>query len=408
MQIGRWPGTLLICALLALPPTGAAAERLVIDYPISSSVQRTAWVRIVDQFSAENPDIQVVHNGYPQEQYKRDFMARLQNEKADLAYWFAGARLQDAARRDLLAPLDAGQVALLLKKKFSPATLDGTRIDGEVYGFPLYYYGWGLVYRKSLFARLGLQPPSTWSEFLAVCRRLKAAGVTPLAIGGRAGWPAAGWFDYLDLRINGIEFHRKLLRGDERFDDPRVRKIFDVWADLLRKDYFLAATMGLEWDNVLPYLYRNQVGMTLMGSFIASKFPAAIAPDMGFFAFPRYAPDMPQYEEAPLDVLVLPARGENHRARARFLAFLADSGVLQRLNEVNQTVSPQADAALARGSLGAASQAIVRGAAGLTFFFDRDASAGLIQPTFDGLREFLKPPYDADQALQRIEQAKAR
>lgn len=398
-------GKLLLWAALGMPAICCAAERLVIDYIFATSNQRSGWVEVINRFSAANPDVHVVHNAHVQEDYKRDFLHILQTDKADIAFWYAGERMQDAAKRKLLSPLSADQVALLLKKNFVPATLEGTRIDGEVYGFPLYYYAWGFVYRKSLFERLGLRPPATWSEFLLVCKRLKAAGVTPLGVGAKHGWPAAGWFDYLDLRINGIEFHRRLLRGEERFTDPRTRKVFDTLGELLRKGYFLEATMDQDWDSVAPYVYRNQVGMMLMGTFIAAKFPATIAADMGFFSFPRYSPDVPTYEEAPLDVLVLPANGENRAARNRFLAFLAESDALHQLSEVNQTVAPKGGSSAPPSLLREATHTILNGAADLTFFFDRDAKASLVDPVFDGLRQFLKPPHDTDQTVRGIERA---
>jgi multiple sugar transport system substrate-binding protein len=395
----------VLCAALGLASVCTSAEQLVIDYVVSNSPQRSAWIGIINQFSAANPDVQISHNGYPQEQYKRDFTGRLRTGQADLAFWYAGERLHDAARSKLLAPLDADLVALLKKKKFAPATIEGTRIDGEVYGFPLYYYVWGFVYSKSLFDRLGLRPPATWSEFLDACERLKSAGVTPLGLGARSGWPAAGWFDYLNLRINGIDFHRKLLRGDARFSDARVRKVFDVWGDLLRKGYFFEATMDQETDRVMPYLYRNHIGMVLTGSFVAAKFPDALSADMGFFAFPSYSPEMPTYEEAPLDVLVLPAKGANPRARKRFLTFLAESGALRQIADADQTMSAQADTSSPPALLGEATNAILADAAGFTYFFDRDAKAELVGPTYEGLRQFIKAPHDTDQVIRYIESA---
>jgi len=412
MHSGRWLGELLFCALLALPLSCAAAEQLVIDYVISSAAQRKAWVHLIERFSQANPDVTVSHNAYAQEPYKQTFTQRLQTGKADLAFWYAGEKLREAARGKLLTPLDEDQVNLLLKRKFAPATLEGMRIDGEVYGIPLYYYAWGFHYRKSLFEQLGLQPPANWRELLRVCAQLKAAGVVPFAVGAEYGWPAAGWFDYLDLRINGIDFHRRLLRGDERFGDARVRKVFDVWADLLRKGYFLEATMTQDWEKVLPYLYRKQAGMMLMGGFAMARFPPDIAEDMGFFAFPRYAADMPTYEDAPLDVLVMPANGVNVKARRRFVTFLAESGVLRRFTEFNNTVSVQEDHGAPQSAAREAELAILNNAAGLTFFFDRDAKAHLLDASFDGLRYFLKPPHDTAQTVHRIdsaiEQAKAR
>lgn len=408
LLIRCWLARGLLCTALGMPSVCAATERLVIDYVVSNTPQRSAWIGIIDQFAAANPDIQIEHHGYPQEQYKRDFLERLRTGQADLAFWYAGERLRDAAKSKLLAPIDDDMVALLKKKKFAPSTIEGTRIDGEVYGFPLYYYVWGFVYRKSLFDRLGMRPPATWSEFLRACQRLKSAGVAPLALGARSGWPAAGWFDYLNLRINGMDFHRKLLRGEASFTDARVRQVFDVWGGLLRKGYFLETTMDQEHERVLPYLYRNRVGMVLTGSFIAAKFPDAIAADMGFFAFPSFSPDMPAYEEAPLDVLVLPARGLNPRARKRFLAFLAESGALRQIADADQTLSAQGEAYSSEVLLGDAASSILAGAAGVSYFFDRDAKAELVGPAFEGLRQFLKPPHDTDQVVRHIEKSRRK
>lgn len=405
-RAARWLAAGLLCAALGTPRAGAAADHLVIDYVVSNSPQRATWLSIINQFAADNPDIAVEHHGYPQEAYKQAFTTRLRSARADIAFWYAGERLRDAVRDKLLTPLDADMVALLRKNRVAPATIEGTRVDGQVYGFPLYYYVWGFVYRKSLFEQLDLRPPATWSEFLHTCERLKAAGVTPLALGAKSGWPAAAWFDYLNLRINGIDFHRKLLRGEARFTDTRVRRVFDVWGDLLRKGYFLEATMDQEPERVMPYLYRNHVGMALAASFVAARFPAAVAADMGFFGFPNYAADMPTYEEAPLDVLVLPAGGVNPRARQRFLTYLVESGALRRVAEADQTLSAQADPATAPTWLGEAPGAIWNGAAGLTYFFDRDAKAELVAPVYGGLRRFLRAPYDTEQAVRHIEQAR--
>jgi multiple sugar transport system substrate-binding protein len=398
----------LIFSLAGRSTSCQAADQLVIDYIVSHSAQRTAWIRVINEFSTANPDVQVTHHGYPQEQYKRDFTGRLRSGKVDLAFWYAGERLRDAAANKLLSPLDPDTVALLKKNKFYPVIIDSTRIDGEVYGFPMYYYPWGFVYRKSLFERLGIRPPVTWDEFLNACERLSAAGVTPLGLGAAANWPAAGWFDYFDLRLNGLEFHRKVLRGEVPFTDARVRRVFDAWGSLLRKGYFLATTMDQEHERVLPYLYRNHVGMMLMGSFVAAKFPQAIAEDMGFFAFPAMSPDIPVYEDAPLDLLVLPAKSPNLSARKRFLAFLAESGAIRHIAEADQTLPAQAGTSFPAILLGDAARQVLNRASGLSPFFDREAEADLIGPVFEGLRLFLKPPHDTEQAVAMIERLRKK
>lgn len=396
-------GAVALCLPIGLPSLAAGAEQLFLDYVVSHTAQRTAWMRVINEFSKANPDVTVTHHGYRWEQSKRDFTARLRSGQVDIAFWYAGERLRDAVGDKLLVPLDSDTVALLKKRKFFPATLEGTRVDGEVYGFPLYYYPWGFVYRKSLFLSLGLEPPATWNEFQRVCERLRAANVSPIGLGAAAGWPAAGWFDYLDLRINGLEFHRKLLRGEVPFIDQRVRRVFNTWGSLLRKGYFFKPTIELDHERVLPYIYRNQVGMMLIGSFVAAKFPAALADDIGFFAFPSILPDMPQFEDVPLDVLVLPARSANLQARKRFLAFLAESGAIRHIAEADQTISAQSDASFARIRLEEPARQVLSNAAGMSSFFDREASPELIGPVFEGLWQFLKPPYDTEKAVRTIE-----
>jgi len=396
-------GAVAACLSIGLPGLAAGSEQLFVDYMVSHTAQRTAWIRIINEFSKANPDVTVTHRGYRWERYKQDFTARLHSGQADIAFWYAGERLRDAVEKKLLVPLDDDTVALLKKNKFSPATLESTRIDGEVYGFPLYYYPWGFVYRKSLFQSLGLEPPATWNDFQRVCEHLKAANVSPIGLGAANSWPAAGWFDYLDLRINGLEFHRKLLRGDVTFTDHRVRKVFDTWGSLLRKGYFFRPTIELDHERVLPYIYRNQVGMMLMGSFVAAKFPEALADDIGFFAFPSILPEMPQFEDVPLDVLVLPARAANPQARKRFLAFLAESGAMRHIAEADQTLSAQPDDSMAHIRLEASARQVLSNAAGLSSFFDREANSELIDAMFEGLRQFLKPPYDTEKAVHTIE-----
>jgi multiple sugar transport system substrate-binding protein len=55
--------------------------------------------------------------------------------------------------------------------------------------------------------------------------------------------------------------------------------------------------------------------------------------------------------------------------------------------------------------LGEAPARVWGAAAGLTFFFDRDAKAELVGPTYDGLRRFLKAPHDTDQVVRHIDEA---
>ena len=50
---------------------------------------------------------------------------------------------------------------------------------------------------------------------------------------GSTPWVASGWFDYLNLRINGADYHRALLAGQRSFTDPEVVAVLQEYARLI-------------------------------------------------------------------------------------------------------------------------------------------------------------------------------
>jgi ABC-type glycerol-3-phosphate transport system substrate-binding protein len=66
-----------------------------------------------------------------------------------------------------------------------------TRWDGKTWLYPLYRFIYPVVYNKALFAKAHLnpaKPPTNWSQFLAACKKLQAAGITPIALGLKDGF----------------------------------------------------------------------------------------------------------------------------------------------------------------------------------------------------------------------------
>lgn len=403
----RWLAGGLLTFLAVVGTCGAAEERLVIHAMVSSGAQRSVWVQAIKRFEEAHPQIKIETRETGQEDYKAGFERMVGSGQVDLAFWFAGERLRDMAAKGLVAPLDDEFARLDLRRRLRAASIDASVHGGKTYGLPLSYYPWGLFYHRKTFARLGLAVPENWQQFLAVCARLKLEGIAPLALGPSSGWPAAAWFDYLNLRLNGLGFHQQLLRGEVSFADPRARRVFEHWKLLLDRGYFHEKTMSMDWDGVFPFLYRGQVAMTLMGGFGAARFPDEMREEIGFVRFPLIAPKVPVAEDAPLDVLVMAAAAPNRSAARKFLAFLIESRALDAYNEAVAMFSPARDAGEPRDALARDARRILDGAAGLAFFFDRDAREPMVKPAFEAFAEFLVPPHDVERAIVRLERARS-
>ena len=130
-------------------------------------------------------------------------------------------------------------------------------IDGKKWGVPYTYYQWGIYFRQDIFDKLGIAVPTNWEELIAASAKLKENGVTPFAIGSKALWPTGGWFDYMNLRVNGYEFHMDLTSGKVPYTDPRVKAVFDKWAELVEPGYFIENHAAYDWQEAIPFFVKG-------------------------------------------------------------------------------------------------------------------------------------------------------
>ena len=108
-----------------------------------------------------------------------------------------------------------------------------TGSDGHQYFVPNKNYPWAVHFRKSLWKENGYKAPKTWAQFIALAKKMKADGLTPIAFTDKDGWPPMGTFDILNMRINGYEFHVALMAGKQSWDSPQVKAVFKKWTELL-------------------------------------------------------------------------------------------------------------------------------------------------------------------------------
>src|SRR6266536_1120540 len=103
----------------------------------------------------------------------------LQGQPQDVFTWFAGYRMQFFAQKGLLSPID--DVWETLKPHFSSGMqAASTGLDGHKYFVTIYNYPWAVFYRKSVFKANGYSIPKTWDQFIALCKKIKADGMTPV------------------------------------------------------------------------------------------------------------------------------------------------------------------------------------------------------------------------------------
>jgi raffinose/stachyose/melibiose transport system substrate-binding protein len=75
-------------------------------------------------------------------------------------------------------------------KRLKPEWLPAVSYKGHVYGLIIWddTLGWVYTYNDRIFRRLGLSAPRTYEEFVAVCERIKRAGIVPIYEPGASRW----------------------------------------------------------------------------------------------------------------------------------------------------------------------------------------------------------------------------
>ncbi|MBQ4832184.1 carbohydrate ABC transporter substrate-binding protein [Pseudoalteromonas sp. MMG010] len=380
-----------------------ASEKLDVAILVASANQRLLLTSLLNEFANTQPDIDISYTLYTDAEYKKAVSKWLeQGHGPDILNWQAGERLIHYVRSGKVQAIDKVWRTHNLDSQFSSNTKSAIMWQQHVYAIPVAYYYWGIYYRKSLFKKYNLQEPKTWREFVELSQVLKNNHITALTIGTRNHWPAAGWFDYLNLRINGLEFHHQLLNGEIAFTDSRVRDVFTYWKTLIDKGFFNEKPQLLMWDEAMYKLFRKQAAMTLMGTFLNGRIPEELQSDFGFFRFPIIKQDVGIYEDAPLDVFIVPYYTKLDNKIERFMNFLASANFQQTLNKSVGTLSANIHAKQGGSEILDISYVMHQQAAGTVNYFDRDARVDMAGKSIIVFADFLNNP-DIELTLNKLE-----
>lgn len=354
-------------------------------------------------------DEAVTMNSVATEQYRAQLTNYLRSSNPpDVYSWYAGSVARAYASQGLLMDVSSlwegdGACAGFPDSLRSLSTAE----DGTQIFVPTSYYWWSVFFKKSAFEKWGVTPPETWDEFLSLCEELQGQGVIPLGNGiGATPWMASGWFDYLNLRINGAQYHRELLAGEHAFTDPEVKAVMAEYAKLIP---FMDPDM-VSYSNqeaATPFA-QEKTAMYLVGAFVTTHVPSDMVEDLDFFPVPVIDPSIPMAEEAPTDGYFAAAGSDNTEGTLRFLSYLADPEQQQRYIEEagssNLPTSPDVDSS-GFTELTKKGMELLNTTEEITQFFNRDSSDALQTTADAALTRFLAEPGEVDTILEEWQAA---
>jgi len=397
----------------AFAASHALSGDLKIFLDTSNPAPRATMEAMIADFGAMHPDLNIETTVIDREAYKTQIRNFLTADAPDVATWYAANRMTPYVKAGLFEDVSdlwaTGDIADNLA-----STKGAMTIDGKQWGVPYTYYQWGVYYRKDIYEELGISEPADWAEMLANCQKVVDSGRACYTIGTKFLWTAGGWFDYLNMRTNGFDFHMALARGEIKWTDDRVKETFANWRTLIDMGGFIANHQTYSWQEALPFMVNGDAAAYLMGNFAVAPLREAGLDDskLDFHQFPVINPDVELAEDAPTDTFHIPSNAQNKDAARAFLRYMASAAVQTTINNganlgqlpVNAMASVDDDKFLNEGF----AMLSTNSPGGVAQFFDRDYPAEMAAEAMQGFQEFMVLPDNLDDILQRLDKVQTR
>jgi raffinose/stachyose/melibiose transport system substrate-binding protein len=246
----------------------------------------------IKQFEALHPNVTIHMQNIQNENYDGKLQTALNSNTApDIFFQRGGGKMQ--------AMVNAGQLQALTLSADDKTNIGAggpvDSINGTVYGIPLDANPEGIYYSKTLFTQAGITTtPTTIPELEADVAKLKAANITPIAVGGKDGWPAAHWYYNFALR-ECSQATMNEAGSSLKFTDPCWTKAGDDLSSFLKvspfEPGFLTTAAQVGAGSSAGLLANHKAAMELMGAWepgtVASLTPnQKPLPDLNWFPFP--------------------------------------------------------------------------------------------------------------------------
>jgi len=398
----------------------AQAKKKIAFNSYSSDPQPRAFEeKLIKMWNDKNADQPVALNTVNHEDFKQAIRTYLVAEPApDILTWFAGNRATFFVEKGLIADFSDVWQKEGWDKTYPAGFKALASYKDKQYFLPTNYYWWALYFRPSVLKANSLEAPKTWDDMIKTCDALNAKGITPIAIGTKGPWTAAAWFDYINMRLNGPEFHVNLMLLKEKYTDERVKNAFMKWKEMFDHKCFLKDSAALEWGDAVKPLAQGKAAMYLMGGFIQDTWKDLTtadktidANDLDFVRFPIIDAKVKIGEDAPTDGYFLAAKGANTAGAKSFLAWLGSKEVVQigvdelkRLPVRNDIDTSKLTDAQKKGI------GLIQSADYVAQFYDRDTTPEMAEKGLNAFAAFFADPTEKniDALLKDLEETRDR
>ena len=246
-----------------------------------SKIRMTYWKSedtvktLLEYLKEEVPDVEIEFQFIDNSNYDTVVDTQLSAEEGpDIICESPGSALKHARLGYLAEVNDLGA-------KYSDAGTSVYSYDGNVYALPGISWFEGIYYNKQLFADNNIELPTTFDEYIAVCKQFQDLGIKPLAAGLKSWEPmlknsmAFVTADYLSTDA-GKSFGEDYRNGKTTLDGT-WNEYIEKWSSMISEGIYTTDMTGIDHDQALEEFATGKAAMFCSGPWdldtITSKNP---------------------------------------------------------------------------------------------------------------------------------------
>ena len=273
---------------------GSTGEKVITFWHLDTTAeQQAAWRQIADNFEAKHPGVKIEITCLENEAFKQKLATVMQSGEAPDVFRSGGGGV-------MIDQADAGMlrdISKFIKKgdaiaQIGKGAMGVYAFNGKQYGAPYSLGTVGIWYNKVIFEECGLTPDdfSTWTKFLASCKKIKAKGYAPVALGEKETWTGHYWWTYLAQRLGGEPDFLAAYNGTGAFNKGSFLKAMEMLKEFVATEPFQEGFMATTQVEQEALVADRKAAMTLMGQWAPStgrdNSKDGVGDPWGYMAFP--------------------------------------------------------------------------------------------------------------------------
>ena len=263
----------LAACLGALSAPAYAETHITVLHVSDNAAQKAIWDQIANDYNAEHKGVKVEFKYLENEAFKAKLPTMLQADESrpDLFYSWGGGVMQAQDKAGFLKHITKDVASW--ESELTPTAVNAFKDDGKVVGVPFEVGEVAFYYNKKLFDKAGVKAEDikTWDDFLGAVKKLKAAGITPIVVGGGEKWPMHFYYAYLVMRIGGEHALADAKAGkDGGFKNPTFVEAGKRLRELAALEPFQPGWLSTKHAESSGIFGDGKAAMDLMGQWLLS------------------------------------------------------------------------------------------------------------------------------------------